>query len=117
VLFENGFKLNSNKFRFQHASFKQEVTGIKVNQKVNVDRKYIRRLRAILHNLESKGALNVICDFYGVTDKPSSKQARKFFFSIEGQINHIGFVRGKDDSIYLRLKHKFNKLTASVPYR
>jgi RNA-directed DNA polymerase len=114
ILDTAGFCLNTNKFRFQQANFKQVVNGIKVNKKVNVDRKYIRRLRAILHNLESKGVLHVVMEFYQVSDKPTSTQGRKFFYSLEGQINHVGYVRGFEDLVYLKLKNKYDLFKEKV---
>jgi retron-type reverse transcriptase len=59
-----GFKLNSDKTRVLFPSDRQIVTGIVVNDGVNVPRKYIRQVRAILHN----------CSKYGVLS-----QAKKYF--------------------------------------
>lgn len=46
---KNGFKLNAKKTRIQKYTHKQVVTGLKVNKFVNIDRKYIRELRSMLH--------------------------------------------------------------------
>lgn len=45
-----GFKVNYRKVRFRSNSRKQMVTGIVVNNKVNVERHYVQKLRAILNN-------------------------------------------------------------------
>lgn len=52
-----GLKLNQRKFRVCSKYSTQRVTGLKVNEKVNVDRKYIRLLRAIQHDIEMNGKI------------------------------------------------------------
>ena len=49
IIEDNGFKINLSKVRLQSKYGHQEVTGITVNEKLNINRKYIRNIRAILH--------------------------------------------------------------------
>lgn len=44
----NGFKINEEKFRLQVRTERQVVTGLTVNEKVNLDREYIRLTRAMI---------------------------------------------------------------------
>jgi retron-type reverse transcriptase len=44
-----GFDLNPSKTRIQNWKQRQEVTGIIVNRKINVNREYIRSIRAIIY--------------------------------------------------------------------
>ena len=53
-----GFQINDKKLRMQGRRGRQTVTGLVVNQKVNVDRRYIRNIRAVLHDLELNGTPN-----------------------------------------------------------
>lgn len=46
-----GFKINMSKTRMQYSDSKQLVTGLVVNEKVNIDSTYYRKTRAIAHNL------------------------------------------------------------------
>ncbi|KPN79468.1 hypothetical protein RZ78_02230 [Apilactobacillus kunkeei] len=55
LLYRQGFKINKKKTRLQFSSSKQEVTGLVVNKKINVSRKYYRDLRAQAFNLYSDG--------------------------------------------------------------
>src|SRR5690606_17442000 len=48
---KNGFEINDKKLRLQSSNRKQVVTGLTVNQKVNVDRKLLKKVRAMLHDL------------------------------------------------------------------
>ena len=52
---KNGFRVNSDKTRFATKNNRQEVTGIITNEKLNVKRKYIRNVRAMLHSWEKFG--------------------------------------------------------------
>ena len=51
ILIKNGFKLNEDKTRLQFFSSRQEVTGITVNQKLNVSKKFIKDTRAMADKL------------------------------------------------------------------
>lgn len=50
-----GFRVNQKKTRVQKRNSQQSVTGIVVNDKLSINRKTIRRLRAILHNAKRTG--------------------------------------------------------------
>ena len=47
---KNDLRVNGKKTRVQRNNMRQSVTGIVVNDKRSIDRRTIRRLRAILHN-------------------------------------------------------------------
>ena len=48
-------KINPSKTRLQKTGFRQEATGLVVNEKVNVRRKYIKQLRMWLYYWEKYG--------------------------------------------------------------
>ena len=50
-----GFKVNHSKVRLQIPFVRQSVTGITVNEFPNVNRNYIRNIRAMLHDWKSNG--------------------------------------------------------------
>jgi retron-type reverse transcriptase len=52
------FTVNRDKTRVLFPSNRQIITGIVVNDGVNVPRKYIRNIRAILHNCKTYGVLS-----------------------------------------------------------
>jgi len=109
IIEEAGFKLNPKKHRLLKHYNRQTVTGITVNEKLNVNRKYIRNVRAILHNIESKGLL-IASMRYANSNKPDSNTPQKLISSLGGKIDFIGFVRGKNDDIYLNLLNRFIEL-------
>ena len=59
IVDHEGFKINESKTRVLRSSRQQEVTGIVVNDKLNVDRKTLKRFRATLHQIEQNGFDNV----------------------------------------------------------
>lgn len=55
IVVHEGFVVHPDKTRILRKGSKQEVTGIVVNDKLSVDRKMLRRLRAVLHQMEQSG--------------------------------------------------------------
>ena len=100
-----GFQLNEKKFRLQSSRSRQTVTGLVVNQRPNVERKYIRRLRAIVHSIKGMGVELAAAKHYGLTEL-QQVNVPKFLRKIKGQIEFVGMVRGRNDAIYRRLKEE-----------
>ena len=50
-----GFSINEKKTRLQFRDSRQEVTGLIVNKKLNVNHAYVRKTRAMAHQLYSTG--------------------------------------------------------------
>ena len=50
-----GFSINEKKTRLQFKDSRQEVTGLIVNKKLNVNHNYVRKTRAMAHQLYSTG--------------------------------------------------------------
>lgn len=59
VVEKQGFIVNENKTRILRRGRQQEVTGIVVNDKISIDRKTLRKFRAVLHQAETKGLDNL----------------------------------------------------------
>lgn len=97
-----GFVINSKKTRLTSMNRKQTVTGITVNQKVNVDRKLLKRTRAMVHDLSVNGLAAASCNHFGI-EEGSQKLQEYFLNKLNGYINFIGQVRGKGDDIYIKL--------------
>jgi len=111
----NGFLVNESKVRLQTRYKRQEVTGIIVNEKLNIKRKYIRQIRAVLHAWEKYGLSNVEAEFWK-QDKKHRFQVNQDSFRniIRGRIEFVGAVRGKDDKIYLNFLRWLKKLAPDL---
>lgn len=55
----SGFVVNTKKTRMQYRTSRQEVTGLVVNQKVNIPADYRRNVRAMVHHLFTKGTFEM----------------------------------------------------------
>jgi RNA-directed DNA polymerase len=55
IVTHEGLKVHPTKTRVLRQSQRQEVTGVVVNQKLNVDRSTLKRFRATLHHIEKDG--------------------------------------------------------------
>ena len=101
----HGFSLNDKKFRLRSKNKKQVVTGLIVNEKVNVDRKMLRKVRAMLHDLNTNGIDHAsIRNAHDFSHSVLQRNIR-FLNSLNGYINFIGQVRGKDDHLYQKMSN------------
>jgi RNA-directed DNA polymerase len=103
IINKHDFTINEKKFRLLSSKSKQTVTGIIVNKKVNVDRTYIRNIRAVLHHIKTDGLEEAAKKHYKVVIADQFLQ-QKLLFKLKGQIDFVGQVRGKEDEIYLKMK-------------
>lgn len=107
IINKHDFTINEKKFRLLSSKSKQTVTGIIVNKKVNVDRTYIRNIRALLHHIKTAGLEEASKKHYKVVIADQFLQ-QKLLFKVKGQIDFVGQVRGKEDAIYLKMKLMMN---------
>jgi RNA-directed DNA polymerase len=106
---KNNFEINEKKLRLKTSNRKQTVTGLTVNEKVNVDRKLLKKIRAMLHDLTTNGVEPAVKRHFH-TDNVEQKHGAKFIHRLEGYINFVGQVRGKTDSLYIKHKTAFDNV-------
>jgi RNA-directed DNA polymerase len=114
VLMQEGFEPNEKKFRVRTSNKKQLVTGLVVNEKVNIDRKMLKKTRAMLFDLRVNGASKAAQNHFKTEYKPSNNDQVVFLQKLNGTINFIGQVRGKEDVIYKKMKSGFASCFAIV---
>lgn len=88
----NGFKLNPLKNRLKKNTQKQSVTGIKVNVKLNVDRKFKRKLRAINHDIDCNGIAAATKKYFKMKSEASKDGISKFVHAYNGLSNYFILV-------------------------
>lgn len=114
----NGFRLNMQKIRLQGKHQRQAVTGISVNERTNVDRRFIRDVRAMLHSWDREGAEAAQRKFVTLYAKDRWPGADPQFIDVlRGKIAYIAMVRGGDDPLSGRLIVEFENLKAGRPRR
>ena len=113
IITSQNFRINPKKTRLNHRSQRQEVTGLTVSDKVNVARKYVKDIRALLHIWNRYGINAAISSFY-----PRYKAEKGYKNKIEpnienvinGKLCYLKMVKGEKDPVYIRLKNQFDSL-------
>lgn len=128
----SGFNLNTSKTRMQYRNTRQEVTGLIVNQKINVCSEYKRSVRAMVHQLCMKGEFKIrnetgkINQLHGMLNfihhiqnqthsapKTGTKVFKQFltYKYFYAHSKPVILCEGKTDYIYL--KHALQRLSAN----
>lgn len=79
------------------------VTGLKVNELLNVDRRYVRNIRAALYSVETVGSGAAQAKFQSDHGGASDIGAH-----LKGKITWLGYVRGQSDPVFRALAIRFN---------
>jgi len=107
--------INPKKTRLQKAGHRQEVTGLIVNDKVNVHRRYVKQLRMWLYYWEKYGyekAKLIFRKDYKADKGHVKKTDSKLESVIDGKLEFLKMVKGAEDSTYQKLKERFDILTS-----
>src|SRR5258706_7865772 len=93
-----GFEINPAKVRLGRARWHQEVTGLTVNRRVNVRRRYVRQIRAMLHALRKFGA-HACPDEHVRLYRSKNRTGSKLDFCrvLRGKLEFLRVTRGGDD--------------------
>lgn len=117
IIEDNWFKINDKKTRIQHRTQRQSVTNITVNEKVNVNRKFIRQTSSMLNALFKYGAVEAEREYFEKYHKgyianrqraKMSEQPGKLFTQkIRGRLNFIRSVRGSSCNVWRSLMYRY----------
>ncbi|WP_296716046.1 trypsin-like peptidase domain-containing protein [Erythrobacter sp.] len=102
-----GFSINDRKTRVLDRLARQEITGIVINEFVNVPRPFLREVRGAIHAWEKHGLEAAETIF---SQKFNWRGAVSLEAHLRGRIAHIVHVRGQDDLTVWKLTDRFNKL-------
>jgi len=98
---KHDFRVNRRKMRLVSAHRQQVVTGIVVNKRPNIDRKQLKKIRAMLHDAETSG-LEKATSKHLSSHFITHDQQELFLNRLQGYINWVGQVRGLNDPMHLR---------------
>ena len=96
IIRDEGFTVNGQKTRLQKRGSRQEVTGLTVCEKVNVSRRWLKRLRAQIHRMEAGGF------------------TREEMLCARGRLSWLRQVRGKDPA-WEKLDQRLRRLERQAP--
>lgn len=112
ILRRHGFRINEAKTRVFGKNSRQEITGLVVNSRVNVKRRAIRQIRAMLHAWEKYGTAAAEDEFRTRYDRKWRRGRRPDFDRVvRGKLEFIGFIRGRDDTLYLGLARRYSRVS------
>ena len=107
-----GFTINENKTRLSRRGQRQAVTGLTVNDMVNVPRKYVRDLDCLIHIWKRYGASDAYAKFLSRNMAKVSGAGLTYFPKMEdvlkGRLAYIGMVKGRHSPVYQRLLGKMD---------
>ena len=106
-------KINENKTRVQNRNYRQEVTGLLVNKKVNVTKRYVKQIRMWLYLWETYGyekAQKLFIHDY-LHDKGHVKPVTAHIENVlSGKLDYLKMVVGDDCHTYTLLRERYDKL-------
>lgn len=98
---QHQFTINRRKMRLTGPNRQLQVTGIVVNERLNVDRRQLKKIRAMLHDAEKTGLPLAAARHLGIA-KATPEQQEQFVAKLQGQVYWVGQVRGKSDPLFVR---------------
>lgn len=103
ALQHNGFVINPDKAHYADRHSRRIVTGLKVNELLNVDRRYVRNIRAALHSVEKLGVVEAEQKF---RDKHGGRSA--LAAHLQGKIAFLTYIKGRPDPVVRSITLRFN---------
>ncbi len=117
IISEQGFHIKESKTRLQKDGYRKEVTGLLVNENVNVQLRYIKQLRMWLYFWKRYGYERAETFFLKqyIADKGHIKNTRPNMTNvISGKLDYLKMVKGADNKMYLMLKSNFDLLACKI---
>jgi RNA-directed DNA polymerase len=95
IIESNGFSVNTKKTRLARHE-RQEVTGLTTNRFPNVQRRFVRQIRAMIHAWRRHGLDKAQSEYWTKFDHRNRQGKRPSFARVvRGKIEFVGSVRGK----------------------
>ena len=107
-----GFSINDKKTRVQYKDSHQEVTGIVVNKKLNVDRTYYKDTRAMAYQLYRTGEYTIDGERKGTKEQLEGRfsfinQLDKYNNKLEPGRHQFEYLKGREKTFSRFLFYKF----------
>ena len=104
--------INEKKTRLQKKEYRQEVTGLVVNEKVNTYRRYVKQIRMWLYYIEKYGMVKAEALFRRdyIKEKGHIKWKENPMKNVlQGKLLYLKMVKGAEDTTYLKLVQRFDR--------
>ncbi len=111
AIISNGFVIHPDKAHYADRNSRRMVTGVKINAGLNVDRRYVRRIRAMLHSIELLGLADAQTKYSSIGGKGSLAA------HLRGKIAYVAHLKGQTDPVVRSLAQRFNRSFAPHPIK
>jgi RNA-directed DNA polymerase len=104
VIEANGFRVNDKKVRLFGRRVSQRVTGLTVNERPNVQRRFIRQIQGMIHAWEKFGlqaAEDEHLTKYFRRHRSPLRKPPKFDSILRGKLLYLSMVRGPSDPTFV----------------
>lgn len=118
IIEDQRFYINEKKVRLQKRGYRQEVTGLVVNNKTNINRKYVKDVRKWIYLWETYGYDKAYVFFlqkYAAEKGHVKSEKPNMAMVVEGKLLYLKMVKGVNDGTYLKLKERFDLLLGEQP--
>lgn len=110
---EHGFKIRDGKTRLRSHQRRQQVTGLVVNEFVNLSQPYLRELRALIHCCLNSGLAVAAQKHAEVRKRETGPDSEQWIRSvIVGRLAYVRMIRGEQDHLYQKLLQSASKIPA-----
>lgn len=113
IITDQKFYIKESKTRLQKEGYRQEVTGLIVNVKPNVNKRYIAELRMWIYYWEQYGYEKASANFSSryISDKGHIKKGGASMIDvIAGKLDYLKMVKGEKNKMYLKLRERVEAL-------
>lgn len=116
IVTSEGFSINMEKFRIATKGSRKVVTGLVVNEKVNVKRAWYLKLESAIYAVEKFG-VNAVAAKEFPQEKLPGVAAAKLLRQLHGKVSYLRMVRGKGDWLAADMAYRFNSLHGTIRLR
>ena len=109
IISSEGFSINVDKFRVSAKGGRKIVTGLVVNEKVNVKRSWLNGLESKIYAIEKFGLAKIASSTFA-DEKRSDIAERKLIRRLHGKVSYLSMIRGRGDWVVADIAQRFNKL-------
>ena len=106
IIKRNGFSINETKVRLRSRLERQEVTGLTTNRKLNVQRRYVRQVRAMLNDwrrTSHDAAGERFLKEFDARHRSPTTSPPEFRQIVYGKLDYLGGIKGRTDRVYSNL--------------
>lgn len=124
VFKNNGFEINTRKVRMAKKHEHQEVTGLVVNKKINIKKRYLKEIRSMIHKAKSNGIYEAALEYFikhrtstpeneyidAIISQDQDNLEEKFLQIMQGKLSFLKMVRGESDLLFAKYASEYNHL-------